>query len=365
MQDWSSFSTLKGRSITRVSVYLARAGDMGPQQPIESFSEFTSLFLHTSDECWEVYAKVWPAGGWQEVGELYLRPGQANIALAPTVSADVQLHHIHRIRLFFAAAETRQVVHGVNLIGEGGRNLAIFAHVVPSCMTIVSSELSTRYDAESDIFALKSTMLDLKADIGFGELRQRFEAMAAQLPALQAQVDASLSRSDHSKGPYHELPLYSYQRAGIKRGQLIANPARIRSWDEVHITHFNAAGQIVRLDVGHALGQFDSDYVVQHAQGFFVYSFDEDEEPLSLTFYRVVDGRVQRALAHGQYGGSEETYRYDERGLLASIRVHRFSHNPAEEGSVNTEHFRHDEAGVLRRIELHHELGDVDVIFKA
>ena len=213
-------------------------------------------------------------------------------------------------------------------------------------------------------------MPDQDASIGFDELKQRHAAMAAQLPSLHRQIGDCIVRTEHSKGPFHELPLYSYQRDRMKRGKPIAQPGRIRNTSEVHVYHFDAGDRIVRVDVGNGLQQFQSHYVVQHPLGFFIDRYAHDENPLSTSFYRVQNGVLTGSRLHGKYGGLEESYFYHGAGdaqarRLASVRVRSFSHDDAGHASTNTEHFTHDTAGVLRKIELHYELGEREVIYQA
>lgn len=111
------------------------------------------------------------------------------------------------------------------------------------------------------------TVPDQDASIGFDELKQRHAAMACQLPAHR-QIGDCIVRTEHSKGPFHELPLYSYQRDRMKPGKPIAQPGRIRNASDVHVYHFDAGDRIVRVDVGNGLQQFQSHYVVQHPLGF-------------------------------------------------------------------------------------------------
>ena len=340
MADWSSFNLLKGRSITRVSI-----------DPRHSFSECWFLLLHTSDGgCFEVCADSTVTWGWDETNALSLRPAEP---VAGLQSADIRLHDIRAIRVFLRATEAGDIVQGLEFRNHDAHALAVFSGVMPDAMTVISTELSTRYCAGCDVFALRSFLIepDPEPEVDAEELRQRFASMPSLLPYLKGKARSSTAPV-HGLGPHLALPIYAHQRAGQHRGAPVAPP---------EITHSDRLSQVGHtVDTAPALAL----HVVRTPQGSFVYRYD-DEAPVSLSFHRLENGVHQWSMCHDQQGCSEERYRYDAHGLLHSISVRRFSHAHPEGGSTHTEHFTHDAAGVLRKIELLDERGDRKLIYKA
>ncbi len=342
MSDWSSFNLLKGRSITRVSI-----------DPRHSFSECWFLLLHTSDGgCFEVCAESTVTWGWDEANSLSLRPAEP---VAGLQSADIRLHDIRAIRVFLRATETGDIVQGLEFRNHDANALAVFAGVMPNAMTVISTELSTRYYADCDVFALRSFLIDPdpEPEVNAEELRQRFASMPALLPHLKAKTRSSTAPLGHGHGPHLALPLYAHQRAG-HRSAPIAPP------ESTHSNHLNQAEHLVHMETAPALAV----HVVRTPQGSFVYRYD-DEAPVSLSFHRLENGVLLWSMSHDQQGGSEERYRYDAHGLLRSIRVRRFWHDRPDDASTHTEHFTHDAAGVLRQIERQDERGERKLIYTA
>ena len=138
---------IKGRTIEWISV---------PKH--HNFSICSSFVFSIKGEgIHEITNQMHSFDGYGEVGSLIINPFSSREELNQITKMDT--FDVLKIRLFKIDKGGDSVVNGIEFISHSGRNICIFSHVLSGMLSILSSELDSRLNAENDIFCLKQQIL--------------------------------------------------------------------------------------------------------------------------------------------------------------------------------------------------------------
>ena len=189
-----------------------------------------------------------------------------------------------------------------------------------------------------------------------------FEKMTDLIDDLKEIIGNRSIRTVYSKGPYFEVPIFSYQRSRMNQGKIISNSNKIKSFDEVYRYQFDEKNRIIYIGVGNEFDEFTEDYILYEDNFFIVYSYDEEGEPLSASRYQLLNGKLTLSTSYGLHGSNEEKYGYVGDTLQ---NVKSCSQNHGEnEMTCNTEIFHYSEDLLLSKIEIKYASGDTEIIYK-
>lgn len=184
--------------------------------------------------------------------------------------------------------------------------------------------------------------------------------------SCKKEIEEQIIRTEYSKGPYHEITPFSYQRFGFKQGRLVKDISRLKDIKKLYVYGFDSQNRIIEVKQGVFPDRQDKFYhtfifhegeIIKHVK----YSYFDNSLIYIHFYYLDENGRIVKSAHRGSEGGREETYIY-KNSVLDRIHIKSFDRDKNELNSY--EHiFEYDELGNLKSIT--HLVGYEEVIYSS
>jgi len=197
-------------------------------------------------------------------------------------------------------------------------------------------------------------------------LEKEFSRMKGLLESFKATARERTDRTIYSKGPYFDFPIFSYQRKRMKRGRIIKNINRIKNYYDVRFYMLDSSRNIIRegWDGVPEKSSYNTFYKYHESGSLFLsYTYGDRNQPLNVTMYEFISGKLICAKKYGVDGVSEDRYFYDLDTLMRIDTCSR-AHKSTEVWSMS-EHFFYDKNGALESINLIYQSGDSETIYES
>lgn len=176
-------------------------------------------------------------------------------------------------------------------------------------------------------------------------------------------ISNNIERFEFSESPYYDIPIYSLQRVGIKRGYLLEKPPKNKNNKFEYC--FDKNNRIILIKEWSSFNNFDAQFFFYNENNsslpFKSINYSYDGELSNITYYFYKNRKIESSISVGQYGFRKEFYFYDSNGLLSTVKTQQFELNFKFINEL-TQKFIHDSNGNLVQIKKIYD-NDEDIIY--
>ncbi|MFS6938028.1 hypothetical protein [Neisseria animaloris] len=176
-------------------------------------------------------------------------------------------------------------------------------------------------------------------------------------------ISNDIERFEFSALPHYDIPIYSFQRFGIKKGDLLDNPPKNK--DNKFEYCFDKNNRIILIKEWSSFNNFDAQFFFYNENNgslpFKSISYSYDGELSNITYYFYENSKIESSISVGQYGCRKEFYFYNSNGLLSTVKTQQFELNFKFINEL-TQEFTHDNNGILVEIKKIYD-NDEDIIY--
>ena len=146
---------------------------------------------------------------------------------------------------------------------------------------------------------------------------------------LMNDISNDIERFEFSASPYYDIPIYSFQRVGIKRGYLLEKPPKNKNNKFEYC--FDKNNRIILIKEWSNFNNFDAHFFFYNENNsslpFKSINYSYDGELSNITYYFYKNRKIESSISVGQYGFRKEFYFYDSSGLLSTVKTQQFELN--------------------------------------
>lgn len=176
-------------------------------------------------------------------------------------------------------------------------------------------------------------------------------------------ISNNIERFEFSALPHYDIPIYSFQRFGIKKGNLLEKKPKNKNNKFEYC--FDKNNRIILIKEWSSFNNFDAQFFFYSENNsllpFKSISYSYDGELSNVTYYFYKNSKIESSISIGQYGCRKEFYFYNSEGLLSTIKTQQFELNFNFINEL-TQEFTHDNNGILTEIKKIYD-NDEDIIY--
>ncbi|KPN70572.1 hypothetical protein [Neisseria sp. 83E34] len=198
----------------------------------------------------------------------------------------------------------------------------------------------------------------------FKNLENEFKSLEKHsAEELINEIYKRICKTEFSTSPYYDIPIYSFQRFGMKKGRILKNCKNRKNKYEYC---FDKNNRILLIKEWNKLDSFNSQiffYNENNHLPFKSISYSYNNKLLNITYYFYNQSKIESSIFVGKYGYRKELYIYSqENGLLSTIKTQQFETDSTFINEL-TQIFIHDENGTLIEIKKVYD-NDEDVVYR-